>query len=219
MDKKQKIGIFGGTFDPVHEGHLSVARGVLERYRLDKVFFIPAPYPPHKRQPLTHFSHRVGMLKSVLAGEPKISISLVEAERQSPSYTIDTLIELQKRLGDHNFYLIIGADSFTEINLWYRYTDLFSLTDLIVAARPGISLEKIARQVSSLPGDFQYDSQREIWIRNDGFHIFYFSDIHVALSSFEIRSRLVQGVGVNELLPSEVIDYIDKHSLYVRSEG
>lgn len=218
MYKKRKIGIFGGTFDPVHKGHLAVAGGVLNRYRLDEIFFIPAPYPPHKQKPLTDFSHRVAMLESVLAGEPKISISLVEAERSSPSYTFDTLLELRERLGDHSFYLIIGADSFNEIHLWYRYGDLLSLTDLVVAARPGISQESIGRQVKSLPGDFQYDPQEEMWVRDEGFHLYYFSDTQVPLSSSEIRTRLVQGEDVSEVLPSEVVDYIDEHGLYVRGE-
>ncbi len=217
LDKKEKIGIFGGTFDPVHKGHISVARGVLERYRFDEIVFIPAPYPPHKKQPLTDFTHRVAMLESALADEPRISISLLEAERRTPSYTIDTVLELKKRIGDHQFYLIIGADSFIEIHLWYRYTELLSHTDLIVAARPGIDLKIIAEQVFSLPGDFQYDSDQEIWTRDDGFHIYYFSNIHVALSSSEIRRRLIHRDAVNELLPSKVIDYITDHNLYTYS--
>jgi len=213
-DKKQKIGIFGGTFDPVHKGHLSVAGAVLKRYRLDKIVFIPAPYPPHKRRPLADFSHRVAMLESVLADEPQISISLLEAERQPPSYTIDTLLELRDRVGDQQFYLIIGADSFTEIHLWYMYKDLFRLTDLVVAARPGIDMKTIAAQIEFLPGDFQYDPKKEMWTRGDNFHIYYFSDIHVALSSSEIRNRLVRGDDVKEFLPTEIIDYIDKNHLY-----
>jgi nicotinate-nucleotide adenylyltransferase len=214
LDKKRKIGIFGGTFDPVHKGHLAVARGVLNRYRLDEIFFIPAPYPPHKQQPLTDFSHRVAMLESVLADEPGISISLVETERLSPSYTIDTLLELRDRIGDHRFFLIIGADSFIEMHLWQRYEDLFRLADIVVAARPGIDLETLGVQVESFPGDFQYDPEKETWFRGDGFHIYYFSAIHMAMSSSAIRRRLIQGEDVSTLLPPAVAEYIRRNNLY-----
>jgi len=215
--KKRKIGLFGGTFDPVHKGHLAVAQGVLAQYRLDEIIFIPAPYPPHKQKPLTGFGHRVAMLEAVLAGEPRISISLLEAERRSPSYTVDTLLDLRERVGDHHYHLIIGADSFIEVHLWYRYHALFQLTDLVVAARPGINREEIARQVDSLPGRFRYDLEHEMWTRDDGFHIYYFSAVNADLSSSEIRSRLIQKRDVKHLLHPEVMEYIEKHHLYSNS--
>lgn len=211
---KRKIGLFGGTFDPVHKGHLAVARGVLARYGLDELLFIPAPYPPHKNRQLTGFQHRVAMLETVLAGEPKIAISLIEAERPSPSYTLYTLLALREKLGDHSYYLLIGADSFVEVHLWYRYRELFHLTDLIVAARPGIDREEVVRQVGRLPGLFRYDRDGDAWIRDDGFRICYFSSIQVDLSSSEIRERLALNREVNDLLPPAVLEYIRKHHLY-----
>ena len=213
-DKKRKIGLFGGTFDPVHKGHLAVAEGVLRRYGLDQCVFIPAPYPPHKKKPQTEFSHRVAMLEAVLANKPKWSISLIEAERQYPSYTVDTLHALREQLGDQLYHLIIGADSFIEIHLWYRYRELLQLTDLIVAARPGIGHEEINAQVNKLPGRFQYDKSRERWNRDDGLRIYYFSDIHVDLSSSEIRDKLKNNNDVEGVLPAEVIEYIKRNSLY-----
>ncbi len=214
MNKKRKIGVFGGTFDPVHEGHLSVARGVLDRYRLDEFFFIPAPYPPHKQQPGTGFSHRVAMLEAALADEPHMSISLVEAERRSPSYTVDTLEELRVRMGNHHFYLVIGADSFVELHLWHRFEDLGRLADIVVAARPGIDREVVSAQVAAFAGEFRYDPAQEKWSRDDGFHIYLYSDIHVDLSSSEIRRRLARGEDVGGLLPPAVTEYIHRNKLY-----
>lgn len=216
LRQARKIGLFGGTFDPVHKGHLAVARHVLAQYCLDEIIFIPAPYPPHKSRPLTGFDHRVAMLEAALAGEPATSISLLEAERNSPSYTIDTLLELRQRIGDNKFYLIIGADSFVEVHLWYRFQDLFELTDLIVAARPGIERDAIGEQVGRL-GRFQYDPEQDVWSRDDGFCIFYHSAVHVDLSSSEIRSRLIQGVQAGELLHPDVAAYVNNHQLYARS--
>lgn len=206
--------MFGGTFDPVHKGHLAVARGVLARYGLDELLCIPAPHPPHKSRPLTGFQHRVAMLETVLADEPNISVSLIEAERASPSYTIDTLVALREKAGDHHYHLLIGADSFVEVHLWHRYRELFLLTDLIVAARPGIDRREITGQVGRLPGSFQHDREQDAWIREDGFRIYYFSSIRVDLSSSEIRERLALNMEVNDLLPPAVLEYIRKHRLY-----
>jgi nicotinate-nucleotide adenylyltransferase len=216
--KEQKIGIFGGTFNPLHNGHLAVARAALKRCRLDRVIFMPAPFPPHKNQPLIDYSHRIAMLEAALGSDQKISISLLEAERQSPSYTVETLHELYKRVGSHKYYLIIGADSFMEIHLWYRYKDIFELTDLIVAARPGVSRSDLAAQVSTLPGHFSYDKKEQQWSREDNFRIYFLEDIHVEISSSDVRNLLRQGKDVKGLLPPQVFDYICKHKLFGVSE-
>ncbi|MDW7772457.1 MAG: nicotinate-nucleotide adenylyltransferase [Desulfobulbaceae bacterium] len=217
-DKKRKIGMFGGTFDPVHKGHLAVAHGALDRYCLDEIIFIPAARPPHKRQPMTGFRHRAAMLEAALAGEAKFSISLIEAERSAPSYTLDTLVEIRERVGNHHYHLLIGADSFVEVHLWYRYRDIFRLADFVVAARPGIDREEVARQVRRLPGSFRYDSDKEMWTReDDDFHIFYFSAVHMDLSSSEIRGRLLGNREVKDVLPARVAEYIRTHRLYVKT--
>jgi len=210
----QNIGLFGGTFDPVHQGHLSVALSVIDRYLLDNVIFIPAAFPPHKQPPAASYVHRVAMLELALAGQPRLSISLLEAERQSPSYTLDTLKELGKRLGQRNFYLIIGADSFSQLHLWYGYTDVLGLTDLIVAARPGFSLNDCRSQVSALPGHYTFDGPHQAWRREDGRRIFYFADTQVRVSSSDIRNQIDRGKSVGKLVPANVLRYIYQHQLY-----
>jgi nicotinate-nucleotide adenylyltransferase len=212
--EKQKIGLMGGTFDPVHKGHLAVARQVLDRYRLDIILFLPAAQPPHKERRLTQFAHRLAMLEACLAEEPAMSATALEAERRPPSYTVDTLAELHRRLGEQNFYLIIGADMFVEIELWHRYRDIFRLADLIVAARPGVSDDAVRQQAEALPGPFTYEPRQRLWQRRDGFRIFYLAETAEDVSSTRVRRLLARGEPVDELLPGPVLHYIRRHGLY-----
>lgn len=216
-EKKQKIGILGGTFDPVHKGHLAVARSVLDRYQLDRILFIPAFSPPHKDKELTSFAHRVAMLEVCLEHTGRMSVSILEAERNAPSYTVETLHELHQRMESSTFYLIMGADMFVELELWYRYSELFQLATIIVAARPGISLDKVMDQAALLPGDFKYDPEQQKWTRSDGAEIFYYTDIAEPVSSSEIRSRLLLDKPVAEFLSTPVRDYIRENGLYASS--
>lgn len=213
LEKIHKIGILGGTFDPVHKGHLAVARVVIDRYLLDEILFIPSFSPPHKDRKLTAFSHRVAMLEAALSGEPRMSVSIIEAERGTPSYTVDTLTELHQRIPATGFYLVIGADMFAEIQLWYRYRDLFELAHLIVAARPGISREVVAQQVARL-GDFDFDEAQQMWSREDGFMIFYCADVAESISSSEIRTCLAEGSSVAEYVVPSVLEYIQSNRIY-----
>lgn len=216
MERKenQRIGILGGTFDPVHRGHLTVARQVLSGFQLDTVLFIPAPAPPHKDRSLTPFAHRVAMLEAALEGEPGLNVSILEAERSSPSYTVETLEEIHRRLDPCRLFLVVGADMFVEIELWYRYEDLFRLADLVVAARPGFSASAVAGQVASLTGSFTFDAEQQLWHRSDGFRIYYLPDTDIGVSSSHIRQMLTQGNAVNDSVPAAVNAYIRRHHLY-----
>ena len=214
VEKIHNIGILGGTFDPVHKGHLAVAKVVIDRYQLDEILFIPAFSPPHKERKLTSFSHRVAMLEAALEDDPRMSVSIIEAERSAPSYTVDTLRELHQRLESSSYHLIIGADMFAEIQLWYKYSDLFELADIIVAARPGVSFEVIADQVAKLPGNFSFDETQQMWFREDGFKVFYCADVAESISSSEIRNLLAQGSSVTEYLVPSVLEYIQNNRIY-----
>lgn len=219
--ERQKIGLLGGTFDPVHEGHLAVAQQARDVLSLDRVIFIPAADPPHKTRTGASYSHRVAMLEAALAGVDDVNknnrfeISLLEAERAAPSYTIDTLIELKKRLGRQKFYFIIGADSLVELHLWYHYQELPELTDFIVAARPGISMQEIHRAISRLSGPFLVDESQQRWKRKDGAEIVYLADVSKPISSSTIRKQLAQGQRPNTV-NKRVLDYIFDHRLYQR---
>lgn len=215
VEKKRRIGLLGGTFDPVHEGHVAVAEQAEVSLSLDRILFIPAADPPHKKQPGASYSHRVAMLELALEGTHKeYEISLLEAERQAPSYTVDTLLELKKRLGNEGFFFIMGADSLLDLHLWYRFRELPGLTDFIIAARPGISLHDVHFAVEQLPGSFVFNAQEMSWQRLDGAAIYYLAEVSRAVSSSEIRRQLSRGqrpASVN----SRVLDYIAVNRLYL----
>jgi len=221
-EKNQKIGILGGTFDPVHYGHLAIAGRAEEALLLDRVIFIPAADPPHKKRTYASYVHRVAMLEAALAGPrdynkkskyKKFEISLLEAERATPSYTVDTLLELKKRLGKQHYFFIIGADSLLELHLWYHYQELPDLTDFIVVARPGISMQDITQAISRLPGPFIFDELQQQWRRPDGAGIVYLADVCKSISSSSIRMQLVRGQRPDSV-NRRVLDYIFEHRLY-----
>ena len=216
-NNRRKIGLYGGTFDPVHNGHVNVAEQILRQYDLDEIIFIPAARPPHKQQTTASFPHRVAMLERALEGKAGFSISLIEAERTAPSYTIDTLLELGARMAPYEPHLIIGADSFCELHLWYRYDELLSHADFIVAARPSFSFSRLIKAVTRLPGSYEYHEKKRVWEEQHGRKIYYFSGSEVSASSTEIRERLFTGRSVSGLLPPLVFEYIKQSGLYSAS--
>lgn len=213
-DGQKRIGIFGGTFDPVHMGHLIVARKLLNEFSISTILFIPALVPPHKSQPVADYFHRIAMLEDALASETGMSVSSIESERTTPSYTIDTILELKKRMGQQNLFFIIGSDAFLELHLWHRYKDLLSETFFIVVARPGIAMNKLHTEIERLPGDYKYYPEKRLWKRSDSCVIYYFAGVYETVSSTRVRDMLKQGKDVSDILPEKVYSYIKKHQLY-----
>ncbi|WLE98121.1 MAG: nicotinate (nicotinamide) nucleotide adenylyltransferase [Candidatus Electrothrix communis] len=222
-----RIGLFGGTFDPVHNGHLAIARQAAEEARLDQVLFIPAADPPHKARPGASYWHRIAMLEIMLEtalGEApasqqiRFAISLLEAELPFPSYTVDTLFELKKRFAGPIFYFIIGADSLLDLHRWYRYQELLSLTHFIVVSRPGISLTGMQGAVERLPGSFLPDrlsGQQKRWLRSDGAEILLLVNrLKDDISSTMIRAELGQGREEPDEIDNRVLEYIMREGLY-----
>ena len=209
----ERIGLFGGTFDPVHAGHLAIAEQVAEELRLDQVLFIPAADPPHKRKTWASYGQRVAMLEAALAGHSRFSISLIEAELPAPSYTVDTLLELRKRLAGQ-FYFLLGADSLLELHLWHRFQDLLKLTKFIVISRPGIPLAAMRQAMERLPGPFLPDAAGMRWLRADGAEfILLVNRLKEDISSSTIREQIRRGnepVELNE----HVREHVAKNSLY-----
>jgi nicotinate-nucleotide adenylyltransferase len=192
----ERIGLFGGTFDPVHRGHLAIAGQAAEELRLDQVLFIPAADPPHKRKTWADYGQRVAMLELALAEHSRFSISLLEAELPAPSYTVDTLLELRKRLAGQ-FYFLIGADSLLELHLWHRQAELLSLSNFAVISRPGISLDAMRQAIARLPGNF----------------VLLVNRLKENISSSAIREQLRRGEKI-ELLDRRVAGYIEAERLY-----
>ena len=212
----QHVGLFGGTFDPVHEGHLTLARHVLDRCHLDSLLFIPAPQPPHKGQPVASFSQRAAMLAAALAECPdrqRLRISLIEQELPTPSYTINTVEALIKRYGRNRYFLIIGADSLLDLPHWHRAAELLTLVSLIVVKRDTIGMPAFHQAIHDLDPSFGFDQHQGRWIGKNGSTVEYLADVQLPISSSAIREDLGHGA-VPAMLPPAVFAYIERHSLY-----
>jgi nicotinate-nucleotide adenylyltransferase len=197
-----RIGILGGTFDPVHLGHLVMADQCREQAALDQVWFIPAARPPHKQaQQLTTFGQRVEMLELAVAGNPAFRVDRLEQERPGPSYTADTLEELHRRHPENELFLIIGSDCLPDLPSWREPKRLVELATLLIVPRPNgreWTPEQIAK---ALPPNIPYRLQVvQIPL--------------LELSSRDIRTRLISGRSIRYLVPRAVECYIEAHHLY-----
>ncbi|MCI5145336.1 MAG: nicotinate (nicotinamide) nucleotide adenylyltransferase [Candidatus Electrothrix sp. AR3] len=216
-DAGKRIGLFGGTFDPVHAGHLAIADLAAQELALDQVLFIPAADPPHKKKTGASYQHRLAMLEIALAQgadeQDRFAISLLEAELSVPSYTVDTLLELKNRFTGQ-FYFILGADSLLELHLWYQYHHLLQLTSFIVISRPGIPLSAMEQAITLLPGFFLPDSCGRHWFRTDGAQIILLQNkLRKDISSTLIRQQLRKEKSL-ACLHHAVGEYIYQYELY-----
>lgn len=211
----QKIGLLGGTFDPVHNGHLQLGDRVLENYNLDKILFIPASTPPHKNEAVSAVGHRLQMLKLAISGNRRFDFSEIEISRQKVSYTFDTIQELKSCGGTEVLYhFIIGYDALSEIETWYRWQDLLVVTNFIVAVRPGFSLKEI-EQLLERNGFSPEDGGADRWIgEQTGNEILFLAGEIADISSTEIRSRIASRKPWADLVPPLVADYIISNRLY-----
>lgn len=209
----ESVGLYGGTFDPVHKGHLQVARYVLDHCAIDKVLFIPAPDPPHKRSPIASFAARVDMLRLALQKEEKVAISLVELECPSPSYSIHTVERLQEQFPKTRFSLIMGADSLVDLPQWHRYQELITMAHLIVLGRGDFASDGIDETIQELCASTIRHGKRGEGGVPDTVSIEYLSKLKWPVSSSAIREQLARGEQP-EMLPPAVFSYIRSHSLY-----
>lgn len=213
----KKIGLFGGTFDPVHNGHLAVGQAVVDRFSLDEVVFIPAASPPHKPgEQISGFSHRLAMLKLAIAEKKCFSVSEIEAERSGPSFTIDTLALLQQRFDKEvSFFFITGLDAFAEIHTWKSYRKLLAATSFVVIDRPSHSCCDL-KQIIALRLAAYAEEEPGVWKSPWQSRIYSLDMEPVHVSSTMIRERLKSGQTLKGLLPSSVETYIHSQNLYTR---
>lgn len=193
-----KIGIFGGTFDPIHQGHMSLARSAKKQFNLDKIFFVPAFIPPHKssKQDLTPAPYRYRMVELALRDQPEFEISDAEFNRPEVSYTVETLRLFKRKFPEADVYLVLGADSLAQIPSWKESGEIRKLANLLVARRPGIEIPRDSK-------DIQWIEMPEIQI-----------------SSSQLRERLAKGeLFPGEILPEGVGEYITKMRLYQKGNG
>jgi len=211
----KKIGLFGGTFNPIHLGHLRGAEDIRESFGLDRVVFLPAAVPPHKvmKNVIDPFS-RLEMVRLATAANPFFSVSDVELQRQGNSYSIDTLRTFRERQAD-TFFFILGQDAFAEIETWKEYHELFSLCNFIVMVPAGFEKTPLdARLPAGLTSSFHYNQGERVWLHQSG-HTLHFKEItFLDISSTRVRELLQNGKSVKYLVPPEVEAYIQAHGLY-----
>ena len=222
-----KIAVFGGTFDPVHRGHLAVARAAAERFSLAKIYFVPADVPPHKRkEPLTSFYHRYAMLALATAGEKAFVPSLIEAgegdsEQRRPSYSIETVRRIKRALGKSDrLFFLIGIDAFMDIATWRQPEDLLRECDFIVASRPGYALADVAdalpqgiRPSAAVLNAFKKQPAKGT-IALGGTTIHILDGVREAVSATQVRAAAARGRDLPRYVPQSVAEYIRKTGLY-----
>ena len=206
--KAERVGIMGGTFDPIHYGHLVAAETAREAFSLDRIIFVPAGIPSHKaREKTTSGRHRYLMTILAIMSNPYFEVSRVDLDRGGVTYTVDTLSDLKRELPpETEMYFITGADAILEIQSWKSPGEVLSMAEFIAATRPGYGLEHLSQALGPLAVEFQ-----------DRIHILEIPPMGV--SSTEVRHRLAKGKSVRYLLPETVITYIHNHGLYSTSQA
>lgn len=194
-----KVGVLGGTFDPLHFGHLRAAEVARDSLGLDRVLFVPAANPPHKREDaVTDASHRVRMLDEALAGEEHFLVSRIELNRGGASYTIDTLGELRAKEPEAEYWFITGSDAFAEIRTWRSWKKLLTTYAFAVLERPGCNLRDVL--------DVVPEGLRE--------RVSFLESAMLEVSSTEIRHTVREGKSIRFLVPDSVEAYVRRNRLY-----
>jgi nicotinate-nucleotide adenylyltransferase len=211
-----RLGILGGTFDPIHFGHLRIAEEICEELELEKVLLIPGALPPHKyRKTVTPFHDRLAMTQMAAQNSSLLEVLDLEGRRQGPSYSVETLREIHILYKNNaKIFFIIGMDAFLEIKTWKEYKNLFYNSNFVVLKRPGFSLEKLAPFVLSLEVGFRKMNSSNIFAVPSGNLLIYKEATLMDISSTRIREMVGAGRSIRYLLPEPVRTYIIEKGLY-----
>jgi len=211
-----RIGLMGGTFNPVHLAHLRIAEEARQACALDRVVFIPAGDPPHKQLAgEVPFALRSRMVMLAIKDDPFFELSEIEGNRTGKSYSIDTIQAFHEHFPQDELYFIIGSDSFLEIGLWYRFREIFASCNLIVVERPG---KRIIDPAEALPiairAEFSYSSGARRLDHVAGTNVRFLSGCPLDISSSEIRALAASGHSIAQLVPPQVAAYITEQGIY-----
>ncbi|MDT8441629.1 MAG: nicotinate-nucleotide adenylyltransferase [Desulfuromonadales bacterium] len=212
----RRVGILGGTFNPIHVAHLRIAEEVREACDLEEILFLPAADPPHK--PVAGavlFRHRLAMVAAAIADHPAFRCSDIEAQRHGKSFSVDTLDLLRARQPDCDFYFIIGLDSWRDLTSWKEYARLFQLANLVVTARPGIEIgDPLALLPVAVRQEFCYSAEASAIRHRSGHLLIFLTETRLDISSTVIRAKLARGESIRYLVPDPVARYLTTHGLY-----
>ena len=204
VEHRQRIGVLGGTFDPVHNGHLHIADALRTALDLDGALWVPAGRPPHKSDQIVSSDHdRLAMLDLALAGSATDEISTIDIDRSGPSYTADTLEILAEHFPNAQLFFLMGEDSLRDLPTWHHPERILRVAELAVAGRPGVETD-----LESL--EFQVPGVRK--------RVHVVPTEEIAISSSEIRRRVKENQSIRGLVPASVEAYIQEHGLYARHE-
>jgi nicotinate-nucleotide adenylyltransferase len=211
----QLIGLLGGTFNPIHNGHLRLAQELADALSFSEVHFIPSANPPHKAAPEVSAQHRAAMVQLAIADNPLFKLDTRELDRKGASYTIDTLISLQEELGGSvALCLIMGSDAFTHLNTWHRWQALIDYCHIILVQRPTSAAQpKLAEELSVLLHDHYTENISDLSTESAGFiHMQKITALDI--SATNIREQLKAGHSPRYLMPGNVIEYVKSNKLY-----
>jgi nicotinate-nucleotide adenylyltransferase len=212
-----RIGILGGTFDPIHFGHIRPALEVKAKLKLDSIWLMPNHIPPHKQATNTSTAHRLAMVSRVCDIYPELVLCDIEIRRDTPSYTVTSLEALTQAYPQHEFYFIMGMDSFMQLESWYRWQDLFNLCHIVVCQRPGWTLDdesNMAKLLGQLSKTWPLIEKNTGLIQHKTGHIFPVEIAEQDVSSTDIRDKIRRGDDLTQLLPASIIAYIKDNNLY-----
>lgn len=214
------VGILGGTFDPIHHGHLRLAQEALEQCNLAGVRFIPSGMPPHRNTPYAGAQHRLAMTRLALQGNPAFALDEREIHRTDPCYTVDTLTELRAELGTQQpLCLLMGGDAFLLLHTWHEWERLFELAHIVVMQRPGRNVDM---QIADAHPGLRSRYHRHVRSSTDALRTAPAGAVLVRdmpalqISATDIRARCAAGKNIHYLLPDAVADYIHLHHLYIQ---
>ncbi len=217
----RRAAIYGGTFDPVHNGHIEVAGRILELFELDEVIFVPACVPPHKRGAgITSAFHRFAMLALATQHDARLRLSTIELEAPDRPYAVDTVERMQSAIGSsRRLFFLIGADSWAEITAWHEWQRLLKMCDLIVVTRPGYDLNRTIPAANAAVVDTRGLRREEIseLLNTDGGSRVFLTDaamIDVAARTIRAAARSKATEQLRASVPAEVAGYIEKYELY-----
>jgi nicotinate-nucleotide adenylyltransferase len=190
-----RIGLFGGTFDPVHNGHISIADSFLHSKLIDELWVLLTPFPPHKQEAnKTSYALRLELLEAAFSSTPNLSIETIENHLPKPSYSVQTIRHLKNEYPDTTFYYCMGEDSLAHFNTWKYYTEILEECELLVAKRPGVSHDEVEDQILK--------------------RTHFVSHTPLEISSSSIKERIKSGKPIHEMVPEAVHKIIEKEQLY-----